>query len=296
MQGVAVNEAVNALMARAIDYAGLFPPAGLPMAEVVQNYGRYVRGDQSALLGRIVVPASRLDEFARSFEQECCTDQEQPWLISVLSSKNPAKDMQRMERFSQGAALLDAIEMPVSSPEEADALLQAYPQELIRCVECAPAALIGILPVLKRLDAAAKIRTGGTSPEAIPSVQAVAGFIVACAEAEVPFKATAGLHHALRGEFPVSYEPGAPRATMHGFLNVLTAAMLAWSGSCREAVAASLEEQRPGSFELAEDAVTWQGHRFKADQISEMRAKFFLGFGSCSFEEPVEELARMGWL
>lgn len=293
---MALTDAGNALMARAIDYAGLFPPAGLPMAEAAANYGKYLHGEQSGLLGRIVIPATRLEEFARVFEQECCVEQEPPWLLSLLSSKDAVADMQRMENFSQGAALLDAIEMSAASPEEADALLTAYPQELVRFVECDPAALGPLLPVLQRHGAAAKLRTGGLTPEAVPTVEVLADFMLACAEAEVPWKATAGLHHALRGEFPVSYQPGCAQAAMHGFLNVMTASLLAWSSTGREAVLTALGEQRAGAFGLEKNAMSWHGHRFGTEQIEEMRAKFFLSFGSCSFEEPIEDLTRMGWL
>ena len=68
-------------------------------------------------------------------------------------------------------------------------------------------------------------------PEAIPDPADLARFIAACAAAGVPWKATAGLHHPVRAEQALTYEPGAPRAVMHGFLNVFAAAAFAGGGA-----------------------------------------------------------------
>src|SRR5581483_1252946 len=58
--------AVRALMAGAIDYAGLFAPASLPMADAVRNYARYQTGPHAWALGNFVVPLDRLKEFDSS--------------------------------------------------------------------------------------------------------------------------------------------------------------------------------------------------------------------------------------
>ena len=52
----------------------------------------------------------------------------------------------------------------------------------------------------------------------------VVRFIRRCIEADVRFKATAGLHHPLRAEFPLTYDAGAPVGAMFGYLNVFLAA------------------------------------------------------------------------
>lgn len=124
-------------------------------------------------------------------------------------------------------------------------------------------------------DGHAKIRLGG---DAIPASQAVADFLRRCAAARLPFKATAGLHHPLRNP------------PMHGFINLFLAAAVAWRG---EDPLATLDEQ---SFHFSDEAVEWPNHKLYASELREARENFAISFGSCSFEEPIDDLKALGWL
>ena len=53
---------LRALLTGVLDYAGLFPPAKLPLDEAIRDYARYRSGPHAWVLTRFVVPASRLDE------------------------------------------------------------------------------------------------------------------------------------------------------------------------------------------------------------------------------------------
>lgn len=152
---------------------------------------------------------------------------------------------------------------------------------------------IGQLDAVKAAGSFAKLRTGGITPEAIPPVDEVAAYIVACADRQLAFKATAGLHHAIRSEHALTYEPGAPAATMHGFINVFVAAAFAWHGD--RDIASILSETDPGAFRF-DDGAHWRDKSLSTDEIAEARAEFAHSFGSCSFEEPVADLQRLGWL
>ena len=138
-----------------------------------------------------------------------------------------------------------------------------------------------------RLDAisaaggAAKVRTGGTTPAAIPSPAALADFLFECAQRGLPFKATAGLHHAVRSCYPLTYERDSSTAVMHGFLNALAAAAMAKAGASRADLVEALVE--PSATVLMETA---RLHDPDATR------RFFRSFGSCSFREPADELAR----
>jgi hypothetical protein len=136
----------------------------------------------------------------------------------------------------------------------------------------------------------AKIRTGGLTPEAFPSSQDIAQFLRQCAQHGVAFKATAGLHHPIRCVRPLTYEPDAPRGTMHGFINVFMAAALLPHAE------AILEEADPQAFAFDDDTASWRNHAVMTDDLARVREEFAISFGSCSFEEPVKDLQELGWL
>jgi len=130
------------------------------------------------------------------------------------------------------------------------------------------------------LGARAKVRCGGLTPEAYPSTADLAGFLHRAAAARVPFKATAGLHHPL------------PNPPMHGFVNLFLAACLAWHGGSEDETLVTLSER---NFRF-HDRAYWHYERLTSEQIRDARAQFAISFGSCSFEEPVEDLKGLGWL
>ncbi|MBL8822739.1 MAG: hypothetical protein JNJ77_09150 [Planctomycetia bacterium] len=149
------------------------------------------------------------------------------------------------------------------------------------------------LAKVKETGCFAKIRTGSVKPEGIPSVEVVADFIIQCAELRLPFKATAGLHHPVRAVYPLTYAPDSPRATMHGFLNVFMAASFAWHGD--RDILPILCEEDPDAFHF-DLHLAWKDRTLSQSQIHEARKQFAHAFGSCSFEEPVQDLQARGWL
>ena len=288
--------AIRALMAGLIDYAGLFPPAALDMKTVVSNYSEYASGQESWVLGRLIVPVGRLSEFTDVFNEVCCDERERAWLLSVIGGDDPVENAERINSFTQGAALIDAIELKAAEPEIAERLLSDLPDGLIPYIEFPADKASEMLPVLARFGALAKIRMGGLIADTIPDPVAVARFLIACADSQIPFKATAGLHHAVRGEYKLSDDPESPSLTMHGFMNVFLASALAWLGKEEESIVATLEQESPMVFRISEDSVRWHGNAVTTSQIGMMRRDFGLAFGSCSFVEPIEELKALGWL
>ncbi|HJS47749.1 MAG TPA: hypothetical protein VJ773_07180, partial [Gemmatimonadales bacterium] len=139
----------------------------------------------------------------------------------------------------------------------------------------------------------AKIRTGGVTPDAIPAPARVARFLAGCARLRLPFKATAGLHHPIRADYPLTYAPDAPRATMFGYLNLFLAAALLHAGGSEEDAARLLEETRLSAFTFGEHGVRWDGYRLSLADLAESR-RYALGVGSCSFDEPLADLAAAG--
>ena len=140
-------------------------------------------------------------------------------------------------------------------------------------VELAPDEL-DELPSLAAFGLRAKVRCGGA---AVPSVEELAGFVRACREHGVVFKATAGLHHAL------------PAGGEHGLLNLLAAAVF---GDEEEALA----ETDRDALRLDADTFRWRGRAADAAEIARVRRELFASVGSCSFAEPVGELRALGVL
>jgi hypothetical protein len=137
------------------------------------------------------------------------------------------------------------------------------------------------------------MRTGGVAPEAFPPAEEIIGFMSACRREGVPFKATAGLHHPVRGSYALSYEPDAPAGKMYGFLNLFMAATLLYAGEPDDTGLAVLQEEDPLAFAFTDDAIVWRDKRVSSDQIRAARADFAISFGSCSFREPVDEIESL---
>jgi hypothetical protein len=250
------------------------------------------------MLGRFVAPASRLVELGRAAEASLpWPGAGEPWRVSALLGADLHGDTARVASWNvshSGRAAVDTVELRAASPEEAEAALDALPPGLTAFVELPLVSDLGpLLAALKRRGARAKLRTGGVVPEAIPEPGDVARFIVACAAAGVPFKATAGLHHPVRAEHALSYEADSPHAVMHGFLNVFAAAALARDGLTTDEVEAILREDDPRAFRLDDSGLEWRGLRVATEALAAARRDFASSFGSCSFAEPVADLRAL---
>jgi hypothetical protein len=287
---------LRALLEGLIDYAGLFPPASLDMKTAVRNYSAYRASDEAWMLGRFIVPVQRLDEFSAAFAEVCCDEQVTPWLLSVLSAGDAAEDARLVSSFSEGAVFLDALEFKAGSVMQVEQQLRFIPQDMAAYVEITTRQSGEMLPILKKSGASGKIRTGGITADVIPSAEEITNFLVACSNAKVPFKATAGLHHPLRSMQRLTYEENSATVIMHGFVNVFVAAAIAYQGAPVEQIIDVLQEQVPSAFHWEKTTLRWRDHRLSTKQVKAARQKFAIGFGSCSFDEPVRELNALGWL
>lgn len=285
--------ALRPLLSGIVDYAGLFPPAGLGMADAVRNYAEYLTGSDRWMLGRFVVPVSRLGELETELE---VLDVDEPWPIAALLGSDVAADVARVREFNDrqsGRATVDTLEGKFATPEAIADAVRTAGCEFAMFVEIPSAGdPRPLIQAMHEAGANAKIRTGGLTPDAFPPAADVVRFIRSCVEEHVLFKATAGLHHPLRAEFRLTYEPNAPRGVMYGYLNVfLTAAMISQLTDA-EAVAL-LDERDPRAFQITRDAVRWRGHELRPDELGAARDVIAASFGSCSFREPVDELRSL---
>lgn len=274
------------------------------MPATVDNYSHYLRGDRRWALGRFVIPAARLLEFEVATGALLAHSASEPWRLSALLGADAAADIRAIGEFnlrhaSDGAstALADVVEAKAGTVAEIETLLSAVPAHLQTYVEIPvdgdPAPL---LRAIASSGGRAKIRTGGITAGAFPLPGDVARFIHDCVSSNVPFKATAGLHHPVRGDYAFTYEPDSPRGIMFGFLNVFLAAAFAADGLDVATLVQLLEESSAACFKVTTDAIEWRGHRLGVAAIEAARARTIVSFGSCSFTEPLGDLVALGKL
>lgn len=292
--------ALQALLHGLVDYAGLFPPAALDMATAVRNYARYHASDDRWMLGRFVVPAARLDEFSTAAAHHRAHGGD-PWRLSALVGPDTAADLARVAQFNEAAsprgAMVDVIEARAPGTAAISALAAARPHGLAAYVEIPASADPGPLASsLRAVRLRAKLRTGGVTADAFPEAEEIVHFLHACAEAGVECKLTAGLHHPVTGDYRLTYADDSARGPMFGFVNVVLAALLLRDGLPQEDAERLLLERDARAFAFDDDAARWRDHAVPTARVADGRARFILGFGSCSFDEPVAELRALGWL
>lgn len=281
---------IRALMSGAIDYAGLFPPAARTMADAVRNYATYHSGAHAWMLGRFVVPVARLEELASAFASLPAAPGP-PWPVSVIAHASDAAALATFNTRYAAHLRIDMVEAPRTSVDGVADLAAIAPLYDVYAEVDATGDPAPAIAACARHCVGAKIRTGGVTADAFPTPRAVARFIRGCVDARVRFKATAGLHHAWRDEYPLTYEPHAPRGTMFGFAGVMLAAAAATAGADEDELVQALTA-RGADFAISNhEIVLPSGRTLPAELVAAARHAGIQSFGSCSFDEPVDELA-----
>ena len=302
----------RALLEHTVDYAGTFPPAALPLHQAVANYARERRGPEAWLLGRLVVHAGHLDELDIALPHTSVDQLELSVILSnrgdplprssnrgdpvARSGTDAASQLARVDTFNQrwtGRARIASVEFPPTAAVEIPGIACRVEGPLEAFFE-APIddELETRLDAISKAGVRAKVRTGGIVPAAIPTPLSLARFLHSCAERDVAFKATAGLHHAIRSCYSLTYERDSPTSVMHGFLNVSIAAMLAAHGAAVNSIVEALSETSATAFDFRADGLVYRDSTTALADLSATH-RFFRSFGSCSFREPADELARL---
>jgi len=273
------------------------------MRPALESYGTYAESDDRAALGKFIVPITRLKELEEVGRDLMPRGREsEPWRLSVLVAEDVRAAAEEMLKFNRrhssgskdGHAVIDMAELKASTADEIGHQRKDLPSSLVAYFEIPITGHVEpLVKMIAKVGARAKVRTGGITPEAFPPARALIDFILACQREVVPFKATAGLHHPIRGEHRLTYEPDSPKGMMYGFLNVFIAAALLYIGESQDTALAALVETDQSAFTFAEDDIQWRGKRISVDQILASRSAVAISFGSCSFREPVEELAHL---
>jgi hypothetical protein len=290
----AVQPAVHAAFASLIDYAGLFPPAELPLAAAQAEYQGARTGPYAWMLGRFIIRASLLDALpvAATGPFSVIVESDVDVVTRLAPLRSGGTPIEALEFRIDKSVLPDQISDAIGDVESAVAVagftdVPAF-VEMPRGERWSPALPIA-MQWLRRMRLGAKLRCGGVTAEAFPGIDEVAEFIGCATDAGVPFKATAGLHH------PVRHRDPATGFMMHGFLNILAAAALA-ARVQRATLARITAEEDPGAFAFGDDWFAWRDRRIGLEDLEKTRHEAFVGYGSCSFAEPVDDLIALGVL
>jgi hypothetical protein len=265
------------LFGRLVDDAAVFPPGDLALEEAVPAHRRHRAGAYSSLVGTFVCTDDQLPSVSRLAGDE-------PLEVSVVIGGG-AGGIESAVGYARRTENVRVRGVEIRLRDEDDLSRNAQ-RVAAMCASCVDDEEVFVetgleggweraLDVVAESGFCAKLRTGGLSAGLFPSAEQVAAFIAACLDREIAFKCTAGLHNAVRHTDP------ATGFEHHGFLNVLVATRASLDGAAVAEVSGVLESQDGAS--LATAAREAAGAR-----------RWFRSFGSCSIDEPVQDLRALG--
>ncbi|WP_048601762.1 hypothetical protein [Rubeoparvulum massiliense] len=306
---------LHAFLSHLIDYAGLFPPANLELDAAIQNHFKYVTSEDSWILGPFIIPITKIHElqaYADLYKDH------QVLRLSVVGRKSGTEaecllqlqeDLEQIQYFmnqQQDWVKVETLEVPLPPIVPSQYLLQKMMDGAKRIgvnLFCEVAFLerddwhqylTNSIEAITHFNAThheplgVKIRTGGIKAEMIPSTKQVAQGISLCSQRKLPLKFTAGLHH------PIRMYRDEVHAEMHGFLNIFMASMLAYHYSLdADVIEDIISDERDDHFVIHDDHLAWKELHLTSQEVRALRNQFVRSFGSCSFDEPRDELLEL---
>jgi len=318
-----MTSAFEAFVHEIVDYAGLFPPARLDMTTAVGNYARFREEEHAWMMGRFIVPAARLDEFQGDVPRQLCVllESAEAEEEAVMIVRNELEAVREFSSAHDGATvegfeiLFPGETVAAATPDRWASFLAVVEKAMedagfegVDLFAEVPAtdnwsstdasAIEGLEELREKLGDSRvlsrtgfKLRCGGVDPEAFPSVERVTGIIAECRDRRVPLKFTAGLHH------PMRQHDSDIEIDQHGFLNVFVAGVMAWCIDLDpKDIRACLYERDASSFRFIGEQLYWRDNDVTQAQVERARVAFVTAFGSCSFDEPVDDLKILGLL
>ena len=283
----------------------MFPPCSLALEPALQNHAQYVRSPDAWMLGAFVLSVEQF-EAARQLLSEF--DPLHPLRVAALGPKTANADafLEAVEKadtafrwLSSNVDLVAISHLEMFLPHDMDPALldeaRAILGDLPAFWEASPDTAQQTIALLAEHNSDAhsatfgyKLRTGGVTADAFPTSAQIASALVTPATHQLPIKFTAGLHH------PIRQFRDEVKTKMHGFLNVLGAAVLTaehqWTA---HQTSIMLEDENADSFSFTDEFFTWREWKISVERL-QYRRKFVASFGSCSFDEPREDLRALG--
>jgi hypothetical protein len=322
-------QSLNIFMQGLLDYAGLYPPATLSLQDSLKNFAGYYHHNHENWLGKFILPVNKIDDTILILsKQNIFSKLKNKAQFSIILSNS--KSLSEYQNCLQNDLILikklmnqfgDTIDLqsfeilpPIEVVNSDNTILMRnfliYSSEILfgfsdradfYCELPFSEKLNDYLTAIKKqnenislLKVSVKLRTGGVTPQQIPSSKEIANAIILCAEQKLPIKATAGLH------VPVPNDNPQVGAKLHGFLNIFSCMLL-----CYDKI---LNDQKTINPQELEDIMTTYSYkdfkfsetglqigeskdRFISNQkMTDLRKDYIKSFGTCSFLEPIEHL------
>lgn len=308
-----LQSSTQAYLAQIIDYAGLFPPAQLSLDEAIRNYAEYQQHADAWMLGKFVMPVGRISEleaYLHLFSADRKLDlsvtgrpaDSETWFEHFHSDMNMLTEFTAKYSDLVTVSMLE-LPLPPGVPDQSifnKAAAKTGDTQLFFEVTTPLHSseweqhIIGTLDQISNYNDSAKqkigfkLRMGGVTADAFPTVEQAAFVLKACSDRNIPQKFTAGLHH------PVRMYREEVQTDMHGFLNVFTAAMLGRIHRLEQnEIAYILADQHSAHFSFQKDGFGWKDLKVHTEEIRQLRTAALYSFGSCSFDEPREDLQAL---
>lgn len=306
-----------------IDYAGLFPPANLHLNEAFANYLKYRKDKYSFMLSRFICPVKLFKEL-----EGLNPDSDEVIYLSVLGrggynirdfTENLNEDIGLWKNFSKSTGkrfvtdtfeiklpdelitdhksgivseFIDSISEKIRSEFENPVLMffeGHIGTEWQKNIKCLTEGIN--IHNKNHPDSGFKLRTGGIESYSFPEPRQIAFAIRECLDRSVRMKCTAGLHH------PFRHFDKTIGTKMHGFINVFGTGIIAMRHNISDAgLKEILTDENPDNFIFTDEYFSWKNWDINISEIELARKDLMMSFGSCSFEEPVEDLKNLNLL
>lgn len=309
---------------KTIDYAGLFPPAELSFDEAIKNYAKYrVDTTDSWMLSRFIIPYKKLSELVN---YKSMLMENPPFAFSVLggitdTTNEFKKDLDLLlfsidnivSTIGNKNISVESLELKIPILQDILFILNIISDALSKFDTKVPLEIYlefnlsqkhndDLKLILRHIKdfnfnnknpkikfIGYKVRTGGLEPKAFPSVDKLASVIFECSNFGVQLKATAGLHH------PIRHYNSSVQTHMYGFINVIGACVLTAIHKLNfDTICDILIDEEPANFKFTDQKFIWGKFEASKEQIEFSRSKSFIAFGSCSFDEPRDDLESLG--
>jgi len=314
-----MEKSLKELMSGLIDYAGLFPPASLPIDKAIAEYLFYKKSEYKDIVSRFVVPVSSVENLKLICKEHNVKNISLSVILPEMGfdENNEKAIYQAIDNLSNNIKSNNFIEVSsfeIKLPknltaETKDDITQLSKKIISQINLLNESSRIFFEPYVlddnwkNNIDIACdiisvnkdksgfKLRTGGVTKDAFPHTDILAYSIKKCSDLKIKFKATAGLHHPLR------HYNSSVKTKMHGFFNVFIGFLIAGKyNPGLEVLKRIINSESPEKFNFTDDFITYGNYALSLKDIKKIKESFMLSYGSCSIDEPIDDLKTLNLL